>query len=78
MLDSAVARMNANINEVKNEVARLHSRHDDIEAHMWELSERMAAPEEDEEAPDEEDEEGTDKIDSDEFTDKIDSDEMTP
>jgi len=77
VLDSAVARMNANINEVKNEVARLHSRHDDIEAHMWELSERMAAPGEDEEAPDEEDEEGTDKIDSNELTDNIESDGMT-
>jgi len=49
VLDSAVARMNANINEVKNEVARLHSRHDDMEAQMWEMRERMAAMEEDEE-----------------------------
>ena len=38
VLDSAMARMNANINaeltELKNEVARLHNRHDDMEAQM--------------------------------------------
>jgi len=49
-LDSLNAAMMRGFDRLNNEVARLHNRYDGMEAQMWEIRERLAAMEENEEA----------------------------